>query len=178
MAGQRITVVAHFETLIAQAGFTKASLARAANVTRGVIFHAINPTAYDAVSGGLRETTAWKIAHAYAERADLDPARAFAQLFVITGESIHRNRAPQAVELASPVQRDPSDRVSPSAAQEPPAMPPAVPVKTAVLRLDAESLTMLDALMQDEDRSSQRDMLRVLIKRAYRALVARRSNPG
>ena len=34
---------------------------------------------------------------------------------------------------------------------------------------------MLDALMQDEDRSSERDMIRVLIKRAYRALVARRS---
>jgi hypothetical protein len=40
-------------------------------------------------------------------------------------------------------------------------------------RLDEEALTMLDALMQDEDRSSQREMVRVYIKRAYRALVAR-----
>jgi hypothetical protein len=47
--------------------------------------------------------------------------------------------------------------------------------KPAALRLDAESMTMLDALMEDEERSSQRDMLRELIKRAYRALVARRS---
>jgi hypothetical protein len=47
--------------------------------------------------------------------------------------------------------------------------------QTAILRLDAELLAMLDALMEDEDRSSQREMIRVLIKRAYRALVARRS---
>jgi predicted transcriptional regulator len=43
------------------------------------------------------------------------------------------------------------------------------------IRLDEEALAMLDALMRDEDRSSQRDMIRVLIKRAYRALVAQRS---
>jgi hypothetical protein len=48
--------------------------------------------------------------------------------------------------------------------------------KPATLRLDAESVAMLDELMPDEDRSSQRDMIRVLIKRAYRALVVRRSS--
>src|SRR4051794_16008801 len=117
MAGQRITVVAHFETLIAQAGFTKASLARASGITRGVIFRAINPEPY-AVSGGVRETTAWNIAHAYAERAELDRASAFARLFVVTGEPIHRNRAPQTVDPASPAQLDQSDRVSPPTAQE------------------------------------------------------------
>jgi hypothetical protein len=47
--------------------------------------------------------------------------------------------------------------------------------KTATFRLDAESVVLLDALMQDEDRSSQREMIRVLIKRANRALAARRS---
>jgi hypothetical protein len=36
-------------------------------------------------------------------------------------------------------------------------------------------VALLDALMEDEDRSSQREMIRVLIKRAYHTLVARRS---
>jgi len=59
--------------------------------------------------------------------------------------------------------------------QEPSAVRATLLKKPATLRRDAESLAMLDAFMQDEDRRSQRDMIRVLIKRAYRALVARRS---
>jgi Arc/MetJ-type ribon-helix-helix transcriptional regulator len=48
-------------------------------------------------------------------------------------------------------------------------------MQTISIRLDDESLNMLAALMQDEERSSQSEMIRVLMKRAYRALVAQRS---
>ncbi len=95
MASQPITVGADFETLIARAGFTKASLARAAKVNCGVIFRALSPNVY-AVSGALRKTTAWNIGQAYAEPIDLDRDRAFVQLFVVTGEQApvaHRSLA-------------------------------------------------------------------------------------
>jgi hypothetical protein len=181
MAGQRITVVADFETLIARAGFTKASLARAAKVNRGVIFRAINPDAYDVGGGALRNTTAWNIAHAYAERAELDRESAFARLFVVTGESQQDPLAPGSAGTApaggSMMDQDTPELVMQPSDHEQPAVLSTMLQKPATLRLDAESVAMLNALMQDEDRSSQRDMLRVLIKRAYRALVARQSSP-
>jgi hypothetical protein len=165
MAGRRITVVADFETLIARAGFTKGSLARAAKVNRGVIFRAINPRAYG-VGGTLRNVTAWNIAQAYAERADMDRESAFARLFVVTGDP----------QLGGPIMDlDTPEHVVHPQDQEASAVHSTALKQTATLRLDAESLAMLDALMQEEDRGSQRDMIRVLIKRAYRALVARRS---
>jgi hypothetical protein len=176
MEGQRITVVANFATLIAKAGFTKESLARAAGVNRGVIFRALSPEVYG-VSGAIRDTSAWKIAQAYAERTKLDRESAFARLFVVTGEQgspAHRS-ADVAPADGSVMDRDTPELMPQPSDHEQTAVLSTTLKKTANLRLDAESVAMLDALMQDEDRSSQRDMLRVLIKRAYRALVARRS---
>jgi len=178
MAGQWIMVVADFATLIARAGFTKASLARAAKVNRGVIFRALNPETY-AFSGALRNTTAWNIGQAYAERTDLDRDSAFARLFVVTGESQHGSLAHGCVDAApageSVMDRDTPEPVSQPRHQEPSAVRATALKKTANLRRDAESVAMLDALMQHEDRRSQRDMIRVLIKRACRALVARQA---
>ena len=93
MVGPHITVVADFATLIARPGFTKARRARAAKVTRGVIFRAMNPDAYDVGGGTLRNTTAWNIAQAYAERAELDRAHAFARRVVVPGAWQHARRA-------------------------------------------------------------------------------------
>jgi hypothetical protein len=141
-----------------------------------VISRAINPDAYDG-GGALRTTTAWNIAHAYAERAELDRESAFARLFVVTGEQgspAHRS-VDAAPDGGSVMDQDTPAREIQPRHQEPSVVRSTALKKTATLRLDAESLVMLDALMQDEDRSSQRDMIRVLIKRAYRALIARRS---
>jgi hypothetical protein len=175
MAGQRITVVADFETLIARAGFTKESLSRAAGVDRGIIYRALNPEQYG-VTGALRNTSAWNIARAYAERAELDRDSAFALLFVVTDEqgTLAHGSADAAAAGGSVMDWDTPAEVQPRH-QESSAVRSTALKKTILLRLDAESLAMLDALMQDEDRSSERDMIRVLIKRAYRALVARRS---
>jgi hypothetical protein len=178
MASQRITVVENFETLIARGGFSKDALAKAAGVNRGVIFRAINPEAYN-VGGTLRKITAWSIARVYAERVGITHEAAFARLFVVTGESHRGNLAHGSVDT-TPADGSVTDAATPDLVvqprhQEPSAVRSTAPKKTAALRLDEESVAMLAALMEDEDRSSQHDMIRVLIKRAYRALIARRS---
>ena len=176
MTDQRITVVNNFEMLIARAGFTKDGLAKAAGITRGVIPRAISA---DENGSSLRLLTAWKIARVYAERAELDYDSAFAQLFVVTGEAYHGTLAHRPIDAAptagSVMNVETSEPVSQPHHHEPSAVHSTALKKTANLWLDEESLAMLDALVQDEDRSSQRDMIRVLIKRAYRALIARQS---
>jgi hypothetical protein len=178
MPSQRITVVENFETLIARGGFSKDALAKAAGVNRGVIFRAINLEAYN-VGGTLRKITAWSIARVYAERVGITHEAAFARLFVVTGVSHHGNHAHGSVDAAPAgglvMHAATPDLVVQPRHQEPSAVRSTVVKKTATLRLDEESVAMLDALMDDEDRSSQHDMIRVLIKRAYRALVSRRS---
>jgi hypothetical protein len=178
MANHAITLADTFETLIAQAGFGKASLARAAGIDRQIIFRAINPEAYN-VGGTLRMDNAWRIARAYADRTGITHDTAFALLFVVAGEDPPAGRAlgtadtaPGAVPVAplggSDLRAEPTE-------QEPLGVPPSTPGRTLHLRFDGATLTMLEALMQDEDRISERDMLRSLITRAYRALVAQRS---
>jgi hypothetical protein len=167
MAGERITLSENFETLIAQAGLSKAELSQRAGVNRQVIFRALNPAPYES-GGTLRGKTAWKLAQAYAAHTDLELEMAFAQLFVVTGQSAHT------IGVSQPSYEAP-EGMSQSTDRETLDVRAKTSRQSTNIRLDDESLGMLDALMQDEDRSSQREMIRVLIKRAYRALLARRS---
>jgi hypothetical protein len=48
--------------------------------------------------------------------------------------------------------------------------PDATPMKTAGVRFDKKTRAMLRAIMDYEDRTTESDMIRVLIRRAYRAL--------
>jgi hypothetical protein len=69
-------------------------------------------------------------------------------------------------------------------------VPPGVdtpPMKATGYRVDEPTRAMLRAIMEHEDRSTESDTLRVLIRRAYRALpseaqtvdtTARRDKPG
>ena len=97
--------------------------------------------------------TAWKIAQAYAERADLDRERAFARLFVVTGESQQGALAHRSATVApageSVRDLDMPEPVVHPYQQESSAMHSTALKQTATVRLDAESVAMLDALMQD-----------------------------
>jgi DNA-binding XRE family transcriptional regulator len=166
MTGERITLSEQFETLIARAGLSKAELAQRAGVNRQVIFRALNPAPYES-GGTLRGTTAWKLAQAYAEQMHTDLETAFSQLFVVIGQEARErygSESPAALDDMS-LSAHPQSLDTLSSA----------PRQSTNIRLDDENLTMLQALMEDEDRSSQHDMIRVLIKRAHRTLVMRRS---
>ena len=101
---------------------------------------------------------AWKIAQAYAERADLDRERAFARLFVVPGEAQQGTLAHRSATVA-PAGESVRDLDMPVPVghpyqQESSAVHSTALKQTAILRLDAESAALLDALMEDEDRSS------------------------
>jgi hypothetical protein len=48
--------------------------------------------------------------------------------------------------------------------------PDPIPMKSLGVRLDEQTRAMLRAIMDYEDRTTESDMIRVLIRRGYRAL--------
>jgi hypothetical protein len=178
MTDIRITLSPQFETLIARAGLSKAALAEAAGISRLVIFRALQPKTNE-VRSTLRGTTAWKMTRAYAERSGVDRETAFALLFVIE-RPYHQDATDQAeVDQASTPTPELQSQVAKRVVQ--PLNEAQLdgiatgPLQTIGVRLDEDTARMLEALMHYEDRSSTSEMMRLLVKRAYRALVARRS---
>jgi hypothetical protein len=178
MPGERITFSEHFERLLARAGLSKVALAQAAGVSRLVIFRALKPQTY-AIGGTLRGTTAWKLAKAYAEYMNIELETAFALLFVVErqpGQDATAYEVLDDVPTHTPEEQPQAagDKVPPPSARRLDGIPRG-PMKTLGVRLDEETLRMLAALTEDDERTSQSEMVRVLIKRAYRELVAQRS---
>jgi hypothetical protein len=179
MAGQPISCSADFETLIAKAGFTKDRLAREAGISRAVIFRAINPRGYPNTSGQLRERTAWAITKAYARAIGIDEQVAFDRLFVV--EEQPRQDAIEHAAVEDIPTPEPEAEPQSARRSTPPTSAAQLdrnaqgPTQTIGVRLDANTARMLEVLMEDEDRSTKGEMIRVLIKRAYRALAAQRA---
>jgi hypothetical protein len=181
MPGERIRLSENFEWLLGRAGLSKVALTQAAGVSRLVIFRALKPQTY-AIGGTLRGTTAWKLAKAYAEYTNIELETAFALLFVVErqlGQDVTAHPALDDIMTQTPEgQLQPGgDSVPPPSARRLDGISRG-PLKMIGIRLDDEKLHMLAALMQEDERISQSEMVRVLIKRAYRALVAQRSVAG
>ena len=77
---KRIVLKPDFADTIARAGFNITDFAVAAGVERTTIHALINPALHPERKGGMQRTTAWKIAGAYAERANISPEDAYAML--------------------------------------------------------------------------------------------------
>lgn len=77
-----IKVAPEFEHTIARAGFSKMSLAEAAGVGTATVYGIADPAQQPKRRGGVRATTAWKIARAFAMATGVDEEEAFKRLFV------------------------------------------------------------------------------------------------
>lgn len=77
-----IKVAPDFEHTIARAGFSKMSLAEAAGVGTATIYGIVDPAQQPKRRGGVRATTAWKIARAFAEATGITEEEAFQRLFI------------------------------------------------------------------------------------------------
>ncbi len=77
-----IKVAPDFEDMIARAGFSKMSLAEAAGVATSTMYGITDPSQQPGRRGGLRKTTAWKIARAYAQATKIKEEEAYNLLFV------------------------------------------------------------------------------------------------
>lgn len=202
MSGEQITPAPDFELLIAQAGLTKTELAHRAGITRMTLYRALYPERAG-VRGTLRATSAWSLARVYAEHAGIELHAAFALLFYVDGHTSQKTPtavAPGDVTEDRPVVLQPAaDPMQPPIVPSPvsddtslPIVPPVkseqelrleqpqdantfrdAPMAITGVRLDAATARMLEALMEDEERSTKSEMIRLLIRRAYRARFAK-----
>lgn len=70
-----------FGGIIARAGLTRTELARQANISTRTLDALARKETYGR-TGAVRESTAWKVAHAYAKLKTVTSEAAFAHLFV------------------------------------------------------------------------------------------------
>ncbi len=71
-----------FITTVAQAEIPIAQLAREADVAQSTIHALLNPSIHPHRKGGMHRTTAWKLANAFARRAQITPQEAYNALIV------------------------------------------------------------------------------------------------
>jgi hypothetical protein len=71
-----------FADTIARDEIAIIDLARAAEVAESTIYHLIKPNSHPDRRGGMRRTTAWKLANAFARLTNREPHEAYARLIV------------------------------------------------------------------------------------------------
>ena len=79
---------ANFKSILAREGLSVSALACQAGISRANLFGWLNPDTQTNRKGGMRITTAWKLAHAYAGAAKITPDVAFSTLFIEVNEVV------------------------------------------------------------------------------------------
>ncbi|NTU81433.1 MAG: hypothetical protein HGA45_18975 [Chloroflexales bacterium] len=71
-----------FTDTIAQAEISLAELAREADLSQSTIHALRNPSQHPHRKGGMQAKTAWKLANAFARRAQITPQEAYRKLII------------------------------------------------------------------------------------------------
>jgi hypothetical protein len=71
-----------FPTTIAKTGIAMRQFVADAGVAEGTVYALLNPSQHPERKGGMQRATAWKLANAYARRANISPEAAYAALIV------------------------------------------------------------------------------------------------